>query len=251
MEMVNVVCLKWGDAYSPEYVNKLYSMVSRHLTLPFRFICFTENQDNIRREVELWPLPDFQEPPAEYLRYCQAWRKLALFQSGLADMQGKVLFLDLDVVIMDNIDCFFAYSDKLAIIENWFQPGQLVGQASAICFTAGKEELLLKHYMENTEQVLNSYRTEQAYITGFLSEGGFAFFPQDWCVSFKKHCMPSGVLRFFSSKVTEPKSAKIVVFHGRPNPPDAIEGRWGKVLPWYKKWYKRVQPSQWVADNWR
>tara|TARA_R110001599_G_scaffold62616_3_gene174277 strand:+ start:4456 stop:5211 length:756 start_codon:yes stop_codon:yes gene_type:complete len=251
MEAVNVVCLKWGEAYSPDYVNNLYSMVSRNITRPLRFICLTENSQNIRSEVEVWPLPEFEEPPWEYARYCQAWRKLALFQNGLAEIIGKVLFLDLDVVIMSNIDCFFSFSDKLAIIENWYQPGQLVGQASVICFNSGNDAILLEHYLNDPIKVLKEYRTEQAYITGYLGKERFDYFPEEWCISFKKHCMPSGFARFFSAKVKEPKHAKIVVFHGRPNPPDAIKGQWGKTLPWYKRWYKRVQASEWVKEHWR
>tara|TARA_R110002072_G_scaffold172296_4_gene326300 strand:- start:1833 stop:2588 length:756 start_codon:yes stop_codon:yes gene_type:complete len=251
MKTVNIVCLKWGDVYTPDYVNKLYSMIKRNITLPFRFICLTENSQGIRSEVERWPLPEFEEPPWEYARFCQAWRKLALFKNGLANINGKVLFLDLDVVIMSNIDCFFSFSNKLSIIENWYQPGQLVGQASVICFESGQDTDLLSHYLDEPVKVLKEYRTEQAYITGYLGNDRFDYFPEDWCISFKKHCMPSGVARFFSAKVKEPKAAKIVVFHGRPNPPDAIKGQWGKTLPWYKRWYKRVQASPWVAEHWR
>jgi hypothetical protein len=40
--MLNVVCMKWGDKYGPEYVNKLYSMVRRHLHKEYRFICLTD-----------------------------------------------------------------------------------------------------------------------------------------------------------------------------------------------------------------
>ncbi len=251
MTQVNVVCLKWGDVYSPDYVNNLYSMTSRHLTLPFRFICFTEDSEGIRPEVEIWPLPEFEEPPWEYAKYCPAWRKLTLFKKGLANMSGKVLFLDLDVLVMNNIDCFFSFTQKLAIIENWYQPGRLVGQASAICFEAGQEEFLLQNYINDPIKVLKQYRTEQAYITGFLGKERFEYFPEHWCISFKKHCMPSGLRRFFSAKVTKPEHAKVVVFHGRPNPPDAIKGVWGKALPWYKRWYKRIKPTPWVADHWR
>ena len=251
METVNIVCLKWGDVYSPEYVNNLYSMVKRNITLPFRFICLTENSQNIRPEVEIFPLPEFEEPPWEYAKVCPAWRKLALFKKGLASIQGKVLFLDLDVVVMNNIDCFFSFSNKLAIIENWYQPSRLIGQASAICFESGQEEHLLEHYLNDPIKVLKQYRTEQAYITGHLGRAGFDYFPEDWCISFKMHCMPSGIARFFSAKVSEPTDAKIVVFHGRPNPPDAIKGEWGKSLPWYKRWYKRIKPSAWVAKHWQ
>jgi hypothetical protein len=28
----NVICMKWGTKYGPEYVNRLYAMVRRHLT---------------------------------------------------------------------------------------------------------------------------------------------------------------------------------------------------------------------------
>ena len=28
----NVICMKWGTKYAPEYVNRLYAMVRRHLT---------------------------------------------------------------------------------------------------------------------------------------------------------------------------------------------------------------------------
>ena len=115
---VNIVCMKWGSLYGPEYVNILFNMVNRNLTLPFRFICMTDRPEGINAEIEVVPLPDFKEPEWKYSRYCTAWRKLALFDKSVLDLEGKVLFLDLDVVIIDNIDCFFSFSDKLAIIEN-------------------------------------------------------------------------------------------------------------------------------------
>jgi hypothetical protein len=250
-DIVNVVCLKWGSAYGPEYVNHLYNMVSRNLSLPFRFICLTEQSEDILPEVEIFPLPEFQEPPWEYARFCSAWRKIALFKPGLANMHGKVLFLDLDVVITQPIDVLFSYSEKLTIIENWYQKGQLSGQASAFCFEAGQPVNLLNHYLADPIQVLRKYQTEQAYITGELGVDGFEFFPEAWCQSFKKHCMANGFKRFFSSKVKQPLDAKIIVFHGRPNPPDAIQGTWGKSLPWYKRWYKRVPATAWIAEYWR
>ena len=249
-ETVNVVCLKWGELYGAEYVNKLFNMVSRNLSLPFRFICLTENGNGLEPGVEVWPLPEFEEPPWEYARVCSAWRKLALFKPGLADMQGKTLFLDLDVVIVDNIDALFLFSSKLAIIENWYQPNRLIGQASAICFEAGQPFDVLNHYLDDPSKVLKTYRTEQAYITGHLGLGAFDYFPDSWCCSFKKHCLSNGLAGVISAKSCIPEGAKIIIFHGSPNPPDAIKGQWGKKLPWYKKLYKRVSPASWVAEHW-
>jgi len=43
---------------------------------------------------------------------------------------------------------------------------------------------------------------------------------------------------------TLPDGAKIVIFHGEINPPDAINGSGGK-------WYRHVKPSPWLKDYWR
>ena len=50
---VNIICMKWGNKYGPDYVNKLYNMVSRNLTRDFRFICFTEDGTGIKNNIEM------------------------------------------------------------------------------------------------------------------------------------------------------------------------------------------------------
>ncbi len=250
MDPVNIVCMKWGPKYGPEYVNILYHMVKRNLTLPFRFICCTEFSAGIENGIEVKPLPRFREPEGLAAVYCGAWRKLALFDKKLYDLQGKLLFLDLDVVIVGNIDCFFTYSDKLAIIENWSQPGRLIGQASAFCFEIGKYYQLLEKYQKHQEDVLKNNRTEQFYITRELGPGNFNFFPADWCKSFKMHCLPGGILNSFITPTKMPENARIIVFHGSPKPPEALAGEWGIPVQWYKKPYKTIKPTRWIADYW-
>jgi hypothetical protein len=251
MKTNNVVCMKWGEKYGPEYVNVLYHMVKRNMTLPFRFICLTEHPEGIEPEVEVMPIPAFEDPAPQYYKFCQAWRKLSLFDDPLFDIQGKVLFLDLDVVVIDTIDCFFDFSDKLAIIENWSQPNRLIGQASAICFEVGQYTHLLKKYQTQQETVVKTHRTEQVYITRELGKGNFDYFPDDWCKSFKFHCMAGGILNSFVTPTRIPERAKIIVFHGNPNPIDAINGVWGAPVPWYKKFYKTVKPTKWLAEHWK
>ena len=56
--MYSVVCMKWGDKYGAEYVNRLYNMVARNTTLPFKFVCFTDNANGLLPEIESRPLPD-------------------------------------------------------------------------------------------------------------------------------------------------------------------------------------------------
>ncbi|HET97966.1 MAG TPA: hypothetical protein ENN98_04625 [Desulfurivibrio alkaliphilus] len=247
----NVVCMKWGNKYSPEYVNILARMVRRNITPPYRFICLTDDPAGIEEEVEIRPIPSFTEPAPEYYRQCQAWRKLLLFEDPLYDLTGKILFFDLDVVIVGNIDCFFAYADKLAIVENWSQPNRLIGQASAFCFEVGRYRELLSEYLIHPDETARQYRTEQVYITRRLGRGNFEFFPAEWCRSFKFHCMPGGVLNSFFTPRQVGKEARVIVFHGNPNPPEAIAGAWGAPVPWYKKFYKTVRPTPWLAEYWR
>ncbi len=49
--------MKWGSKYGPEYVNRLYAMVRRHLRGGFDFVCLTDRPDGIREEVRSLPIP--------------------------------------------------------------------------------------------------------------------------------------------------------------------------------------------------
>ena len=57
-----VLCMKWGTKYGPEYINRLYAMVRRHLQGDFRFVCLTDNTDGLRAEVECFPIPPLALP---------------------------------------------------------------------------------------------------------------------------------------------------------------------------------------------
>ena len=43
MKGVNILTLKWGTKYGPEYANRLFAGVDRNLGLDFRFLCFTDD----------------------------------------------------------------------------------------------------------------------------------------------------------------------------------------------------------------
>ncbi|MFN3494899.1 MAG: glycosyltransferase, partial [Hydrogenophaga sp.] len=57
MQAVNVLCIKWGKKYGPEYVNKLHNMVRRNLKRPFRFVCLTDDTHGIDPQSEVQPIP--------------------------------------------------------------------------------------------------------------------------------------------------------------------------------------------------
>ena len=76
----NVICIKWGDKFGAEYVNRLYKMVEKNLTLPHRFVCFTDKPEGILEGVEIRPLPALNDEGLPE----KAWKKLGLFTDELA-----------------------------------------------------------------------------------------------------------------------------------------------------------------------
>ena len=109
--MINVVCLFWGNKYKTEFVNVLYNMVQRHLTIPHKFIIYTDHvkmQKLVKGDnVEARQLP--------FHDYTGWWNKLTLF-SPEANLVGDCLYFDLDVVITDNIDSFFTYEEDTKVV---------------------------------------------------------------------------------------------------------------------------------------
>ena len=112
---MNIICMKWGDKFSAKYVNRLYGMVERNLSSKFRFVCFTDNGDGIRDEVEIQNLPELDLPPGAPER---GWRKLTVFKKNFGGLTGKTLFLDLDVVIVGSLDSFLTHPGEFLIAHD-------------------------------------------------------------------------------------------------------------------------------------
>lgn len=244
---VNVICVKWGHKYGSDYVNRLRSMVSRHLSLPHRFVCFTDDADGIspQSDIEVQPLPevgfaDFDQ--REPWTKAHGWLKITSFANPLADLSGPTLFLDLDVVILDNIDCLFSPDGEFRVIKEW-DKRDVTGNTSVFRFQAGAHADLIELLKKTKDEALATYRNEQEFVTHSLhQQGKLQYWPSSWCVSFKRHCLPPWPTQLFKT-ATIPDGAKIVIFHGKPHPDDAAAGRSGK-------WYRHVKPVQWITDNW-
>lgn len=97
--MLTVACVfrtfthvAFGSAYDDTWVRKLRDGVARHLTVPHRFVCLS-NQMIVG--VETIPLRN---------NWHGWWSKIEMFRPGQFD--GPVLSLDLDVMVTGNIDAF-------------------------------------------------------------------------------------------------------------------------------------------------
>jgi hypothetical protein len=246
MDRVNVLCIKWGTKYGADYVNRLHAMVERNLRRPHRFVCLTDDPTGIAPGIEHFPIPevgfaDFdQRLPWSF---GHGWLKLTSFAPTLYDLAGPTLFIDLDVVIVDRIDDFFDPPGVFVVIREW-DKSDGTGNTSVYRYTIGAHADALAHLAARKDEVLASVRNEQEYITGYLGKQGLvSYWPDAWCRSFKRHCVRRGLAQWFKPPQLPP-GAKIIAFHGKPNPPDAITGVSGK-------WYRKVLPTPWVAEHWR
>lgn len=97
MEKLTVVTIQWGKRYTAEHVYRVQRMAEKHLTIPHRFIAITDQPMECETR-PLYPDPKVITRPGQP----NNWRKLGI----LADqtIPHPLLFLDLDILIRQNID---------------------------------------------------------------------------------------------------------------------------------------------------
>ena len=199
-----VVCVKAGTKYGPEYANRLAAMVRRNASVPLRVVCFTDDPRGLDAGVEPQPLP------AEGLHGW--WNKVALFGETLPGVEGRVLYLDLDVVITGSIDPLLNMQGDFIVRDNDYVPGFT---SSVMLFEVGARPEIWRTFTPETAQRIAG---DQDWIA--LTAPDAELWPEPWCVMYR-----------LRAAQTLPHDAKLVVFSGRPVPADL--------------------PAPWVADYWK
>jgi hypothetical protein len=252
---VNILCLKWGTLYGPHYVNRLLAGVKRHLKRPFLFHCCTDDATGLDPEVRIIPFP---KNPGITRHWPDVLVKLAVFQDGFGGLVGPTIFMDLDVAIMDDLAPFFDHRPgEYCIIHNW--PASPIrewtgrriacGNSSVFRFEAGKSGAVYETFLREMADAQNTakFNTEQAFMTHAMAKaaGGRlpAWWPDTWCRSYKRHCRRPFPLNLWLTPPA-PKDCRILVFHGRPNPDEAIAGYRGKKI------HHHMLAAPWIAGHW-
>lgn len=111
-----ITCIKIGDKFDAEYVNKLYNMVRRQTDAPF--FCFTDNPEGIKEGVTVVEI-DVSEY-LEWENWWPAWWKINMFVRP--EIQGfkRKLFFDLDVIIHGDINKILETNSPFALVySSW------------------------------------------------------------------------------------------------------------------------------------
>lgn len=212
--MINVVCFKWGTEFGPEYVNKLYNSVKRNTTIDINFICYTENPSGVECETR-----EFLEPLPHW------WYIIGLFNKshGFTD---KVVYMDLDTVILDNIDHILSIDVPFITLRDYYRPKGL--QTAYIAWEPSWGEFIWERLASQySREQYNSLRRLKRGTNGFL-EDSVGLGPeiprlQDYvpgeCVSYKVHIRDKKQPCNFND-------VKMVFFHGRPRPHEVANLNW-------------------------
>jgi hypothetical protein len=252
--MKQVVVVKWGTKYGPEYVNRMFGMVSRNISGDFRFVCLTDDASGLRGDIVAGALPELG--CAWPQRTFGQWRKAVLWGATVPGLlPGPALFVDLDSVIVDCIDPYFEFGspDDVILARNWSKPHRRLGQTSVFRFPVGRHAHILENFRRDPQGVADRFHYEQHYVTASIP-GGVKFWPRAWTRHFRLHCLPPFPLRYFMA-ARLPRDARIITFPGYPNPREALMGRWldrqvgvptrlGHLLDTFRP-SRRIEPRPW------
>jgi hypothetical protein len=229
---VTVLCVRFGHKYGPEYVERLRNMVSRHMTVPYEFACLTDDRRFMPNVRILY------QPSAGYIR--PWWHKVHMFDPGL-EIQGRILYFDLDVVICGNIDklasnlgnTFYGIQD----FNRKFHPSWKSLNSSVMSWIHGTQNDIWQQFAENKQQAQRLHG-DQDWIWR-IAKDRIKWWPRDWIQSYKwefrsreELVVRNGQRGFKTIRdVAVPNGCSVAVFHGDPKPEDLKDS--------------------FVVDNWR
>lgn len=180
-----VACVRTGPMYGMEYVIRLRNMVARHLDRQYTMICLTDQPDRC----EGMAFVDIGQIGLQGW-----WGKMMLFAP---EWRGdrKVVYLDLDSVIINSIVPLANVAGEFAICENYtrravnpqypcrYNSSVMViggGQAGFIWrrFDGRRDALMSKHARYGDQACIEELYPAAAYLQKLLPSGFFCNYRQ-------------------------------------------------------------------------
>ncbi|MGB1091100.1 MAG: hypothetical protein ACPGYX_03165 [Oceanobacter sp.] len=217
-------------------------MIIRSCGENIELYCLTENPSGLDSRINPIPLLDNS--------LTGWWQKLTLFQPDVHGLSGDFLYVDLDVVIVADLAPLFNVAPGKFVIGQDLQTGEF--NSSVFRIRIGQHPEVWSSFQQDRANIIASMHGDQDWISRSLQ--GAELWPDGWVVSFKKQCSARvsrswGVLgrTLRKSGLMQPKGeaiipdgARVVQFHGKPDPEDVMNGPYGlyRAAPWIKRyWY--------------
>lgn len=220
---IDCACVIHSDGYSWDYVDRLYSMLSRHLSRGVRLHVYTEAhrtvpEPYIKHDLLNWGIGG---PKQSW------WYKMQLFNTEYH--KGPLLYFDLDTVIVDNLDWiiqrpldhFWAVRD----FKYLWRTGNQSINSSVMWWDTTKFDYIWRNFkIQDLDQIRLKYRGDQDYIADALLSSSWRSFDVERVKSWRWQCLDGGYnfaqkRYFLPNKGTEIRHpTSILIFHGNPKP---------------------------------
>jgi hypothetical protein len=171
--------------YTAKWVARLRAMVARHTGRPFRTVCLTDQPEVMPEGVE----PVVIANPTDGRGW---WAKMNLFDPAMP-FDGRVLYLDLDVVVLGDLAPFIDFPADFALCAD-----------SAPDWQGKKGLRAIKRY--NSSCMVWDHKARRRFFDDFQAEWKAelwsdqdalalmspdeATFPEDWVVRVRPHSFP-------------------------------------------------------------
>lgn len=205
-QVVYVCALLWGPKYPDEFAITLYNMVKRNLRIPFRFVLFTDRPYVVVNEADVDQY-GMNRLGLDKLHVHSWWYKVGMFNNVMFGMDATVLFLDLDMVIVNDITWMVGEpmpDEPLVMVEN-FAPNRhyCMHNSSVMRWTNGDGRLdpILTQFSPRVVQELHG---DQDWIQRALP-GQIVNWPRHEVLSYK-----------YDNDMFDVNHASIMLFHGEP-----------------------------------
>ncbi len=246
-----ILCMKWGRAFVPDYVNVLHSACRRAMAAPFRFICLTDDGAGLDPQIETLPIPDLGLAEADWFRP-GVWPKIALFDRHFHGLRGRALFVDLDMVIVRGLDDFFAMDGTVIGTDagpGWGRKGPPHPPefgSMIFAYDLGGVPEIAETFRADPAATWTRFRQEQQYVHHMVP--GARFWPAPWVISFKRALRRPIGLDLVLPPHAPPPDARVVAFHGQPRPSDLMQPG---LRFWDRFPHMGNGPVPWLVDYWR
>ena len=247
--MIDVACVCVGDKYDPAlYVDQLYKGLCKQLNEDFNLTVLTDTPNN--PFYNTIPCRTVQVPDWKGLYGPRAawWFKMYLYSPD-AGFTGTVLYFDLDVILLKNIDKFLTHEPGGFVLCHDFNrkwiPSYNVSNSSVMRWFAPHYFHIWEEFNKARDEFIAKFHGDQDFMTHYFKDrDDKSWWPHDWAMSWKWEIYRGGLIQSGTGLNDDgtwpaapekyhqpeqpwiiPHDCSVVVFHGEPKPWDTELGK--------------------------
>lgn len=220
---IDCACVIHGDVYPWTYVERLYNMLNRNISVGIRFHVYTESSRSVPPNWIKHNLVDWKiaGPKKAW------WYKMQLFDPK--HHAGPLLYFDLDTVIVDNIDWiwqlplnyFWSIRDFKCL---WRSTHYGINSSIMWWDTLKFQEVWETFSKQHLQTVMRKNRGDQDFLTQTINKNHRHFFESDRIKSWRWQALDGGFdfsRRMYKTPGTGTcidNRTSVLIFHGDPKP---------------------------------